>query len=142
MALDVLHRMLGQAQPGRCLKKTFPVMFVVDRVQCITSHAVNCIYGCCTPSVIICNSSFIRALEQHYCVLGLCLMALDVHPWMLRPAHYGCCLIRCFAPLHSYRFYLLAMPIVSRTLKSLVTVCMEFLFASLLFKGFSANCLQ
>ena len=82
-----------------------PVLFVVDRVRCITSHPVTGIYGCRTPSVVICNSSSIRVLEQHYCVLGLCSMALDVHPWMLSPAHDGCCLIRCCKLLHSYRSF-------------------------------------
>ena len=75
-----------------------PVMFVVDRVQCITSHPVTCIYGCRTPSIILYNSSFIRVLEQHYRVLGLCSMALS-------PAHDGCCLIRCCKLLHSYRSF-------------------------------------
>ena len=99
-------------------------------------HVVNRFYGWYIPSVIICTTSFIRVLEQHSCVLGLCLMALDVHPWMLRPAHYGCCLIGCFAALHAYRFYLLAMPKVSSVLKSMELICMDFLFASLLFKVF------
>ena len=120
----------------------FQVMFVVGRVQSIDSHPVNCIFGCCTPSVILCNSSFIKVLEQHFRVLGLCIMALDVHPRMLSPAHYGCCLIRCCALMHSYRSYLLAMQIVRCALKSLITVCMEFLFASLWFKGYFTNCLQ
>jgi len=79
------------------------VLFVVARVPCITSHTVTCIYGCCIPSVIICHSSSIRVVEPHYCVLGLCSMALDAHPWMLSPAHDGCCLISCCTLLHSYR---------------------------------------
>jgi len=87
----------------------FPIMVVADRVPCTIGHVVNCIYGWSTPSVLLCNFSFIRMLEQHSCVLGSCLMALDVHPWMFRPAHYGCCLIGCFAPLHSYRFCFRAM---------------------------------
>jgi len=70
----------------------FPVMFVVERLQCNNGTAVKRIFGCCIPSVIICNVSIFRDLEQHLCVLGMCLMALDGHPWMLRPVHDG----RCF----------------------------------------------
>jgi len=67
----------------------FPVMFVVERLQCIRGNAVSRTDGCCIPSVISCNVSIFRDLEQHLCVLGLCCKALDVHPWMLGPAHYG-----------------------------------------------------
>ena len=120
----------------------FQVMFVVGRVQRIDSYTVNYIFGCCPPSVIICNSRFIRILEQHYRVLGLCLMALDVHPWMLSPAHYGCCSIRCCVLLHSYRSYLLVMQLVRCVLKRLISSGMEFLLASLWSTGFFTNCLQ
>ena len=135
MALDQHLRMLGQVL-------ALKVMLVVDRVQCLDSNSVNCIPGCCTPSVISCNSSIIRILEQHLCVLGLCLMALELHPWMPSPAHYGCCLFRGCALLHSHRSYLLAMQIVRCALQSLITVCMAIFFASLWFKGYFTNCLQ
>ena len=81
------------------------IMFVVYRVRCIISHPVTCIYGCRIPSIIICNFSAFRVLEQHYSVLGLCSMALDGHPWMLRPTHDGCCLIKCCTLMHSYRSF-------------------------------------
>jgi len=74
----------------------FPVMFVVERLQCIRGNAVSRTDGCCIHSVISCNVSIFRDLEQHLCVLGLCCKALDVHPWMLGPAHHGLCLNRCF----------------------------------------------
>jgi len=81
------------------------VMFVVDRIHCITSHLVTYIHGCCIPSITICYCSTIRVMEQHFRVLGLCSMALDEHPWMLSPAHDGCCVIKCCRLLHSCRSF-------------------------------------
>ena len=100
MALDQHLRMFGQVL-------VLQVMLVVDQVQCIDSHSVNCIPGCCTPSGISCNSSIIRILEQHLCVLGLCLMALELHLWMPSPAHYGCRLFRDCALMRYHRLYCL-----------------------------------
>jgi len=79
------------------------IMLVLECMQCVDvyNHSVSCISGYCTPSVISCIFSIIRTLEQHLCVLGiarrgfgLCLLALAVHLWMLRPGHYGCCFDR------------------------------------------------
>ena len=69
--------------------KKCPVMFVVERLQCNNGNVVRRIFGICIPSVIICNVCILRDLYEHLCVIGMCLMALDGHPWMLRPAHYG-----------------------------------------------------
>ena len=74
-------------------------MIVVERMQCVNDNAVKYLYGCFIPSFIICNANCLRDSEQHICVLGLCLMALDVHPRMLGQAHQGHCLNRCLVPL-------------------------------------------
>ena len=114
-------------------------MVVASRVSNIISHPVNCILGCCTPSIVSCNSRCTRILEQHFCVLGMCIIALDMHPWMLSPARYGCCSISYSALLHFYGSYL-AMQIGRWVLRSPLTVCMEFLLASLWLKGSLNNC--
>jgi len=46
-----------------------------------------------------CNICFLWALEQHLCVLGLCLMALVLHHMMLEHAHQGLCSNWCLVPL-------------------------------------------
>jgi len=110
----------------------FPVMFVVGRLQCNNGNAVRRIFGCCIPSVIICNVCIFRVLEQHLCVLGMCLMALDVHPWMLRPTHYGCCFDRYIAFRQFYRLQLSALLTISSAVTSLLTLCLGCRLATLL----------
>ena len=101
----------------------FQVMLVVDQVLCIDNHPVTCLSGCCTPSANSCNFSIIRILEQHLYVLGLCLMALGMHPWMPSPAQYGCCLFSCCAFLHLHKSFLLAMQRVRCALQSQNKLC-------------------
>ena len=118
------------------------VMLVFNQIQCIDSQPETCISGCCTPSIISCNFSVIWILEQHLCVLGLCLMALELHPWMPSPAHYGCCSFSHCPLLRSHHSYLIIMQVVRCALKRLTIVCMETLFASLWVKDYFTNCLQ
>jgi len=73
----------------------FPVMVVVDRVQCTIGHVVNRIYGCCTPSKS-CNRCFVSDFEQHLSVLGPCLMALDMHLRVLGQVYAGPYYRNCF----------------------------------------------
>ena len=118
------------------------VLLVFILIQCIVSHPETCISGCCTPSIISCNFSVIRMLEQHLCVLGLCLMALELHPWMPRPAHYGCCSFSHCPLLRPHHSYLIVMQVVRCALKRLTIVCIETLFAPLWVKDYFTNCLQ
>jgi len=38
-----------------------------------------------------CNICFLWVVEQHLCVLGLCLMVLELHHLMLEHTHHGLC---------------------------------------------------
>ena len=67
-------------------------MIVVERMQFVNDDAANYLYGCIIHPFIMCGSCFLRALEQCLCVLGLCLMALDVLHRMLGQAQPGRCL--------------------------------------------------
>ena len=115
------------------------VLVVVDRIQCIDNHSVSYISGYCTPSVISCIFSVIRTLEQHLCVLGiarrglgLCLLALAMHLWILRPAHYGCCFDRYIVVRQFYQLQKHAMLISTTVVHNLLTLCVSFCFATLL----------
>jgi len=70
----------------------FTSLFVVERLQCNNRAVVRCIFA-----FIICDVTILTDLEQHLCVLGMCLMtlgpclmALEQHRRMLRIA---CCLL-------------------------------------------------
>jgi len=113
-------------------------LVVIDRIQCIDIHSVSCISGYCTPAVISCIFSVTRTLEQHLCVLGiarrglgLCLLAMAVHLWMLRPAHYGCCFDRYIAVQQIYQLQNHAMLISTTAVHSLLPLCVSFSFATL-----------
>jgi len=71
-------------------------ILVVERMQCIHGNVVRFNNGGCNLSYINCHDNLARDSEHHLCVLGLCLMAPDEHPWMLGPTHHGLCLNRCF----------------------------------------------
>ena len=84
------------------IRPYWPNMVVLDRMQCLMDDVVNSIYECIISSFIICNLCFLRNSEQHLRVLGLCLVALDVHHRMLGPPNQGCCFYRFFVPLLSH----------------------------------------
>jgi len=115
------------------------VLIVIDRLQCIENHSVACISGYCNHSVISCIFNVSRTLEQHLCVLGiarrglgLCLLALAVHLYMLRPIHYECCFDRNIAVWQFYQLQIHAMLISTITVHSWLARCVSFCFASLL----------
>ena len=49
---------------------------VVEQLKYNSGTVGSCIFGRCIPAFIICNVNIFRDLEQHLCVLGMCLMTL------------------------------------------------------------------
>ena len=133
----------------------FPVMLVVEHLQCNNSTVGRCIFGCCIPCCIhygrCCQNKTLgpclMALEQHRRMLGttrrgfgLCLLALDVPPWRLRPALYGCCFVRNFAIWQYSRLQLSARLTISSAVTHLLNLCLGSRLAPLFGHVLYANC--
>ena len=64
-------------------------MIVLERMHFVDDEADNYLGGVIIHLCTNCNICF---SEQHLCVLGMCLMALDLHHRMHGPVHQGHCL--------------------------------------------------
>ena len=112
---DNSSRSLAFSRALKCLKDDT----VLFSSGCIFSLALSCtryfvsvfeqhsVYECSLPPFVICNLCLLRSLEQHLRVLGLCLMALDVHHRMLDSLIMGAVLNRCFVPIRCYSLYIM-----------------------------------
>ena len=67
-------------------------MVVLERLQVVDDEAVTYLCGVSIHSLIKSNICSLWASEQHLCVLGMCLRALDVHHMMYGQVHQGSCL--------------------------------------------------
>jgi len=99
MALQMHHWMPSPAQYGCCLVRCCALLHT-HRSDLLAMQITYVIAIWSKKTLGPCPT----ALEQHRRMLGmarrgfgLCLLALDVPPWRLRPALYGCCFVRNFA---------------------------------------------
>ena len=95
-------------------------MVVLNRIQGLMFDVVHAVYECILPPLVICNLWLLRCSEQHLRVLGLCLMALDVHHRMLDSLIMGAVFNRCCVPIRYYRLYIMATLFDVCTWKSFV----------------------
>ena len=68
-------------------------------LQFVADVNVNWYYECIIHLIPNCNICFVWIVAQHYCVLGLCLTALEWHRMMLGYAHRGLGECRCLVPI-------------------------------------------
>ena len=96
----------------------------------VDEEAVTYLCGVIIHSLIKSNICF---SEQHLCVLGMCLMALDVHHRMHGQVHQGRCLKNIYVACMATRFDYTVMLELVMCLKNIYVACMA---TPLLYYGF------